>query len=64
MGGKHYAQHDDECPMLGGVRPVQQAAGAFSCRSFGRAKDLQKGDKILKKKDNEGNGATNKNNYI
>jgi hypothetical protein len=29
MGGKHYAQHDDECPMLGGERLVQQAAGAL-----------------------------------
>jgi hypothetical protein len=50
MGGKYYAQHDDECPMRGGVRPVQQAAGAFSRISFGRAKDLQKGDIILIKR--------------
>ena len=50
MGGKHYAQHNDECPMPGGVRLVQQAAGAFSCRSFWRAKDLQEGDIILVRK--------------
>jgi len=31
-------------------RAIQQHVGAFSCRSFGRAKDLQKGDKILKRK--------------
>jgi hypothetical protein len=36
--------------MFRAERPIQQAAGAFSCRSFGRAKDLQKGDKILIRK--------------